>query len=131
MPKREISHWSYNNVLEKQASDHLTGQRSTVKQVPYRPDSSLKQELMTHYKDDGIPCEIDTFFVYFQNIYVGSPFKINRRTRKKKTIYAPVRAFADELRTLVPEGEDKRPFVVPAIDARLLGSRQTFNPGVF
>ena len=114
----------FNNVLEKQASDHITGQPgSTVKQVPCRPDSSLKQELRARnlwliIKMMASPYEIDTFLCTSKTIiFVRHSRSIEERETGKQ--FMPQwRAFADELRTLVPEGDDKGSFVVPALDTR-------------
>ena len=66
---------------KKQASHQKTGQaRPTVKQVPYRPDSSWKQELSVKksvvlYMDDGIVYEIDTL------LYTSKTTVLVRRSR--------------------------------------------------
>ena len=102
---------------------------------------------MARYKDEGIPYEIDTVLFTSKTTFL---VRLSRSVEDRETgkQFMPLwRAFADELRILFPEGDDKGSFVVPALDARSqilsikdrrngvrksvfilapLGSRQTF-----
>ena len=72
---------------------------------------------MTRYKDDGIPCEIDTFLCTSKTtILVRHSRSIEDRETGKQ--FMPLwRGLAEELRILFPEGDAKGSFVVQALDA--------------
>ena len=76
------------------------------------------QEFVARFKDDGILYEIDTFLCTSRiTILVRHSRSVEDRETGKQ--FMPLwRAFADELRILFQEGDDKGPFVVPALDAR-------------
>ena len=125
---RAISRWSYGSgsitSWKRQASHHITGQPgSIVKQVPYRPDSSLKQELSVknlwpYKKMMASPLRSTPFCVLLKLLSWFAIQDQSKNVKLENNLCPCGELFADELRTLFPEGDDQGPFVVPTLDAR-------------
>ena len=76
------------------------------------------QDFVARYKDDGIAYEIDSPFCCAKTtISVRQSKSLEDREIGKQ--FAPLwRVLVEQLKILVPDGDDEGAFIVPALDAR-------------
>ena len=76
------------------------------------------QDFIARYKDDGIPCAINSPFCCTNtNIIVRQSKSIEDRELGQQ--FAPsCRELADQLKVLFPDGDDEGAFIIPALDTR-------------